>query len=89
MKSIIEEFYYGRVIPFEQKAVESDEYDEILEEFLKIEEEISSRSPESEELITKYRKMQIDLQSILLLNEFAKGFRLGARFIIDIYNSID
>ncbi len=89
MKSIIEEFYYGRVIPFEQKTVESDEYDEILEELLKIEEDISSRFPEAEELTTKYRKSQIDLQSILLLNEFAKGFRLGARFVIDIFNSID
>ena len=89
MKSIIEEFYYGRNIPFEQKAVESNEYDELLEELLKTEEEISSRFPESEELLTKYRKLQINLQSILLLNEFAKGFRLGARFAIDIYNSIN
>jgi len=89
MKSIIEEFYYGRVIPFEQKAAEDDKYDELLEGLLKTEEEISSRFPESEELITKYRKLQIDLQSILLLNEFVKGFRLGARFAIDILNSID
>ena len=89
MKSIIEEFYYSRVIPFEQKAVESDEYDEKLEELLKTEEEISSRFPEADELTTKYRKLQINLQNILLLNEFAKGFRLGARFAIDIYNSID
>lgn len=88
MKSIIEEFYYGSVIPFEQKTV-SDEYDEILEKLLKVEEEISSRFPEAEELTTKYRKLQIDLQNKLLLNEFSKGFRLGARFAIDIYNRID
>lgn len=89
MKSIIEEFYYGKVIPFEQKTIKSDEYNEILKEILKTEEELSSRFPEADELTTKYRKLLINLQNILLLNEFAKGFRLGARFAIDIYNSID
>ena len=89
MKSIIEEFYYGKVIPFEQKAVESDQYNEILEELLKTEEEISRRFPEAGELTAKFRQLQIDLQNILLLYEFAKGFRLGARFALDIYNNID
>ena len=88
MKSIIEQFYYGEVLPCELPAPTSKKYKETQGFLKQTEEEIISRFPEVRHMLAEYKDVLHSLSVMESTNEFVRGFRYGARFMIDtILNS--
>ena len=86
MKSIIEQFYYGEVLPCELPAPSSKKHKETQEFLKQTEDEIISRFPEVRHILAEYKDVLHSLSVMEGTNEFVRGFRYGARFMIDIFS---
>ena len=84
MKSIIEQYYYNEIIPCELPAPTSKKYRSKQEELIKIEEEILSIAPECIDKLNEYKDLMHVISSMESANDFRRGFRFGARFMIDV-----
>ena len=84
MKSIIEQYYYNEIIPCELPAPTSKKYKQKQEELIKIEEEIFAIAPECTDKLNEYKDLMHVISSMESANDFRRGFRFGAKFIIDV-----
>ena len=85
MLGFIEEFYYGNIEPQESnkefKAVLKKKLDSLTE----TEKELSENLPnEEQELLAKYIEKNLDFLTKSAVDSFVKGFRFGAKFVLDI-----
>ena len=86
MSSIIEEFYYGNIEPQELSTEITPKLKKKLSALVKKEEELTAMLPEKEkELFVNYVLAYNEFSSIGNSDSFISGFRLGARFIYDIF----
>ena len=84
MKSIIDQFYYNDIIPCEMPAPTSKKYKQKQAEAIKAEEEILSIAPECTDKLNEFKDLMHIISSMESANDFRRGFRLGARFMIDV-----
>ncbi len=85
MPGFIEEFYYGNIEPQETnkefKAVLKKKLDSLTE----TEKELSEKIPnEEQELLARYIEKNLDFLTTSVVDSFVKGFRFGAKFVLDI-----
>ena len=83
MKSIIEQFYYGEVRPCEMPAPNTKKYKETQQKLAGIEDELRNKAYGLGRLIDEFKDIQHLLAAMESLNDFARGFRFGAKFILD------
>ena len=89
MKSIIEGFYYGEVLPCERPSPKTKKYNDTAEQLSQIESDILNKHPDCKPKLEDYRDTMHILSSLEGLNDFTQGFRLGAKFMIDIFTADD
>ena len=88
MSNIIEEFYYGNIEPQELSTEITPKLKKKLIALVNKEEELTAMLSEKEkELFTNYVLAYNEFSSIGNSDSFISGFRLGARFIYDIFIS--
>lgn len=83
---ILEEFWYGNVLPIERKFKRQREYDKLLLLLTRNEENLLATLNENEkETFSKYQACQDELTQISECEFFSEGFRIGLRFAIEAY----
>lgn len=86
-KSIIEQFYYNELVPCEMSVPNSEKYRKTKDFFAQTEEEFLKRFPESKHMIAEYKEVLLSLSAMESVNDFARGFRMGAIFMIDVFST--
>lgn len=91
MKSVLMELYDGRVYPAEQFFPRSKEHKARLDRYCRhadeFTEKLSRLSPPLDEEFTAVMNEYMDVTSDDLAEMFADGFRLGARLMIEVFQS--
>ena len=91
MKSVLMELYDGRVYPAEQFFPRSKEHKALLDRYCRhadeFTEKLSRLSPPLDEEFTAVMNEYMDVTSDDLAEMFADGFHLGARLMIEVFQS--
>ena len=86
--NILEELYYGNIVPNEKCAKFDDEVKELLKLLNRNEEKLAATLTElQKETFEKYKDCNREISEISEREIFLNGFRLGARIIIDVVNN--
>ena len=86
--NILEELYYGNIVPNEKCAKLDDEVKELLKLLNRNEEKLAAALTEAQkETFEKYKDCNREISEISEREIFLNGFRLGARIIIDVVNN--
>ena len=84
MQSIIEELYYGNVLPFERRIPKGGEYSHIMKLLTCNEEELLKTLTEAQkETFEKFKGNLAELNEIDEATTFAIGFKLGVRLVAE------
>lgn len=85
---ILEDLYYGNLLPQEKRAKFDDEMKELIGLLNRNEEKLTATlSDEQKETFEKYKDCNREISEICERNAFLNGFRLGARIIIEVVNN--
>ena len=85
MKSIIEELWYGNIIPSEQSRKITSEAKEGLAEVIRYQDELFSTLTENQKkILEKLDDSYFNLAGINEREIFIYAFRLGAKFAIEV-----
>lgn len=86
--NIIEELYYGNVVPNEKYAKLSDELKELLKLLNRNEDKfLNTLSNEQKIIFEKLKDCNREFSEISEREAFLCGFQLGARIIIEVVNN--
>ena len=90
MKSIIEEFYDGKVNPGETSYYKSSEYDIAVKNLYIIEKKLIERFDKlAKAIYDEYQDAQMDVRYIFAKRKFSYGFKLGMLLAIDVLTNFD
>lgn len=86
--NILEELYYGNIVPNEECAKLDDEVKELLKLLSRNEEKLTATLTKvQKDTFEKFKDCNHEISEICEQNAFLYGFRLGARLIIDVVNN--
>ena len=86
--SIIEELWYGNIVPCEGEFKKDGAYPELLEYIVRHQEDLHKcLNDEEKEILKKLIDCIHELSCITEREVFAKGFTLGAKIIIEVLNT--
>lgn len=86
MESIIEELYYGNVLPFERWMPKCGEYPRIVKHMSCNEESLLETLTETQkEIFEKFKANQAELNGIDEVTSFAIGFKIGLRLATEAF----
>ena len=86
MQSIIEELYYGNVLPFERRTPKGGEYSHIIKLLTRNEEELLKTLTEAQKVtFEKFKSNVTELNGIDEVTSFAIGFKIGLRFAAESF----
>ena len=87
---ILEEFWYGNIHPTERKIVPNSKVDKLLELVVKNEQQLIDLLSEQERAaFQEFRNVQDELSGVNECESFTLGFRLGARFMLEIMEDMN
>ena len=88
MKKILDELYFGNIVPDEQYIVKGSEYEKEMNRILEYEEALEKMLNKSEkEILIKYRESSLNINSITSKEMWKKGFIMGLRIGIEVMDS--
>ena len=90
MRKILEDFYYGNIIPHEQKMAASSDLRRAANKIAQCETQLKERLGEAEQaLLAELVKTQLEIDSITAVENFILGFRLGVRMMAECMDEND
>lgn len=85
--NILEELYYGNIVPNEKCAKLNSEVKELLKLLNRNEVKLTVTFSEKQKItFEKYKDCNREISEICEKDAFLNGFRLGARIIIELVN---
>ena len=81
---IINDLYESDVYRSAKLTQSSKKYRKTFERFCELEEQLLEKWPECEEFFRAYQSAELDLVELNYKYEFARGFRTGARLIMEV-----
>ena len=88
MKKILDELYFGNIVPDEQYIVKGSEYEKEMNCILEYEEALEKSLNKSEkEILIKYRESSLNINSITSKEMWKKGFIMGLRIGIEVMDT--
>ena len=88
MKKILDELYFGNIVPDEQYIVKGSEYEKEMHRILEYEETLEKILNKSEkEILIKYRESSLNINSITSKEMWKKGFIMGLRIGIEVMDN--
>ena len=87
--SIIEDMYDGKIMPFGEINIMTDDYRKAADKLYKSETEILERFPEIKPFLEKYQDAQMKINAISFYHEFEVGFRVGAQIMLEALRPIE
>ena len=85
MKSFIESLYYGEISPCSMPVPNTKRYIDAQQELGKYETELLAKFPGCKELLEKYADAIHITAACEGLQDFERGFRFGAAFMLDVF----
>ena len=90
MRKILEDLYYGNIIPNEQQMTPGSELKRAVDRVAKYENQLTEQLEKTEqETLTKLIRSQHEINSITATENFILGFRLGVRIMAECMNDND
>ena len=87
---ILEDLYYGNIIPQEKTFIDDSRYDTLLNYVQRHENTLLSEMTETQkETFEKYHDCKEEMQSIGEVNAFISGFKLAMRIMIEVMDTSD
>lgn len=84
--NFIKEFYYGNLEPQSLSFTKDSEMAKIMNTITSSEEYLNKHiSDNNKEYFNALSKANMELNSITVEEAFTKGFRYGARFVLDVF----
>ena len=88
MKKILDELYFGNIVPDEQYIVKGSEYEKEMNHLVSLEEKLEETLNDKEkEILIKYRESFLNINSITSKEMWKKGFIMGLRIGIEVMDS--
>lgn len=88
MKSVLEELYYGNIRPFANRRAISEEKQKVLQKMEDYRNQLlGSMTPEQNHLLEEYESCASEITSQTECEIFIDGFRLGARFALELFET--
>jgi len=88
MKKILDELYFGNIVPDEQYIVKGSEYEKEMHRILEYEETLEKILNKSEkEILIKYRESSLNINSITSKEMWKKGFIMGLRIGLEVMDT--
>jgi hypothetical protein len=85
--NILEELWYGNVSPNEMNIPKGSKLNELLKEIIHSEEQLDKTlTDEQKQLLENLKNAQLKFNSLTECEVFAKGFKLGAKIMLEILN---
>ena len=82
---ILEELYVGSIRPGERTFKQNSQYSRVIKALTECEEKLDATlSKEQTSLFDDYRNAQQDLMVITDCETFIRGFRIGAKIMLDV-----
>ncbi len=82
---ILEDLWSGNIQPYEQGFRQGDEYAKALRQTVEAENELDAMlTEEGKKAFQKYQTAQREVMVITDCQTFSKGFRMGAKIMLDI-----
>ena len=90
MRKTLENFYYGNIIPHEQKMAASSDLRRAANKIAECEQRLMEQLNEPQQtLLAELVNAQQEIDSITVLENFILGFRLGVRMMIECMDDDD
>ena len=84
MREILEDLYYGNIIPYDQQMVSDSEMKQAADRVAKCEELLAELlNEEGQHILTRLIRSQQEINSQTALENFIRGFRLGVRLMAE------
>ena len=80
MKKILDELYFGNIVPDEQYIVKGSEYEKEMNHLVSLEEKLEETLNDKEkEILIKYRESSLNINSITSKEMWKNGFVTGIK----------
>ena len=87
--SIIKDMYYGNILSFMELNSRSENYDEKLEEILKLQVEMFKKYPEAKAFLDKYFVTYHAAAHEYEFLQFQMGVRVGAQLMLEMMQAVE
>ena len=88
MKKILDELYFGNIVPDEQYIVKGSEYEKEMNHLVSLEEKLEeSLNDKEREILIKYRESSLNINSITSKEMWKKGFMMGLRIGVEVMDT--
>lgn len=90
MKQVLEEFFYGNIRPNEQSFHRGTDFDKAMKAFSSGEEQLTAQlEGQQKELLIQMVNAYAEIVGNTSIEHFLNGFRLGARFMLEMLSDDD
>lgn len=90
MRKILEDFYYGNIVPCERQTAPNSELEKATDRVARYERQLTEQLNETEQIIlVKLIRSQHEIDSITAVENFILGFRLGVRMMTECIDDHD
>ena len=90
MRNTLEDLYYGNITPSKQQIVPDSELKRAMDRIARFESQLTERLDEDgQTILAKLMESQDEADSIMALENFILGFRLGARLMAESMDDDD
>lgn len=87
---ILNEFWYGSIHPTDRNIIPNSRMDKLLKLVVTNEQRLNGLLSEEEQAaFQKFKDSQNELSSVNEYESFVLGFRLGARFMLEVMEEMD
>ena len=90
MRNILEDLYYGNIIPGAQQIMPNSELKRATDRVTRFENQLTERlDKDGQTILAKLLESQDEVESITALENFILGFRLGVRIMAESMDEND
>ena len=90
MRNTLEDLYYGNITPGKQQIVPDSELKRAMDRIARFESQLTERlDKDGQTILAKLMESQDEADSIMSLENFILGFRLGARLVAESMDNND
>jgi len=90
MRKILEDLYFGNIVPYEKRMAASSEFRRLAKRAADCESQLTERLNEDEQkLLNVLTNAQQEIDGITAKENFILGFRLGVRLVMECMDEED
>ncbi len=85
-KDILSELFYGRIVPWENRPINIDEFRELNQKMSRVSDEMDEcLGKDAKALLDQYLSDRADMEMLFSLDSFKTGLRLGIQLMVAVY----